>query len=62
MSIPVSAYITDGLPVDFADGQGLVHMSKTGGLKAMMKGNGANCIRIIPNSATKFLCYEHISR
>lgn len=28
----------------------------------MMKGNGANCIRIIPNSAVKFLTYEHIAR
>lgn len=42
--------------------QGLIHMAKTEGLVGMMKGNGANCIRIIPNSAVKFLTYEHISR
>ncbi len=37
-------------------------MAKTEGLRGMMKGNGANCVRIIPNSAVKFLTYEHISR
>lgn len=42
--------------------QGLIHMAKTEGLVGMMKGNGANCIRIIPNSAVKFLTYEHIAR
>lgn len=42
--------------------QGLIHIAKTEGIKGMMKGNGANCVRIIPNSAVKFLAYEHISR
>lgn len=42
--------------------QGLIHMAKTEGIRGMFKGNGANCVRIIPNSAVKFLCYEHISR
>eukprot|EP00798_Chlamydomonas_sp_ICE-L_P008579 gene8579-34015_t len=42
--------------------QGLVQMAKAGGMREMMRGNGANCIRIIPNSAVKFLTYEHISR
>jgi len=42
--------------------QGLIHMAKTEGIRGMMKGNGANCVRIIPNSAVKFLTYEHISR
>jgi solute carrier family 25 phosphate transporter 23/24/25/41 len=37
-------------------------MAKTDGIAGMMKGNGANCVRIIPNSAVKFLAYEHISR
>ena len=38
-------------------------MAKTdGGLAGMFKGNGANCVRIIPNSAVKFLTYEHLSR
>ena len=26
----------------------------------MFKGNGANCIRIVPNSASKFLAYEYL--
>jgi len=38
--------------------QGLVRMVKTDGFKGLMKGNGTNCIRIIPNSACKFLAYE----
>lgn len=42
--------------------QGLIHMAKTEGIRGMFKGNGANCVRIIPNSAAKFLCYESISR
>lgn len=42
--------------------QGLVHMAKTEGVRGCFKGNGANCIRIIPNSAVKFFCYEQISR
>ena len=33
-------------------------MFKTDGVKGLMKGNGTNCIRIIPNSACKFLAYE----
>jgi solute carrier family 25 (mitochondrial phosphate transporter), member 23/24/25/41 len=42
--------------------QGLVHMAKTEGIKGMMKGNGTNCARIIPNSAVKFFTYEQLSR
>eukprot|EP00798_Chlamydomonas_sp_ICE-L_P008256 gene8256-1525_t len=42
--------------------QGLVAMAKRGGIREMMRGNGANCVRIIPNSAVKFITYEHISR
>lgn len=42
--------------------QGLVHMARHEGIRGMMKGNGANCIRIVPNSAVKFLTYEHLSR
>mmetsp|Transcript_30652 Transcript_30652/g.78712 ORF Transcript_30652/g.78712 Transcript_30652/m.78712 type:complete len:322 (-) Transcript_30652:669-1634(-) len=41
--------------------QGLVYMAKTEGVRGMMKGNGTNCVRIIPNSAVKFFAYEHIS-
>lgn len=42
--------------------QGLLHMARTEGLAGMFKGNGANCARIVPNSAVKFLTYEHFSR
>ncbi len=39
-----------------------MHMWKADGMKGMFKGNGTNCIRIIPNSAVKFLTYEQLSR
>ncbi len=42
--------------------QGVKHMWQTDGLKGLFKGNGLNCIRIFPNSAIKFLCYEQITR
>ena len=42
--------------------QGLKHMARTEGVRGMMKGNLANCIRIVPNSAVKFLTYEQLSR
>lgn len=42
--------------------QGLKHMMATEGVRGMMKGNLANCIRIVPNSAMKFLTYEQLSR
>lgn len=42
--------------------QGVVHMWKTDGIRGLFKGNGLNCIRIIPNSAIKFLTYEQLSR
>lgn len=42
--------------------QGLMHMWKTDGMRGMFKGNGTNCVRIIPNSAVKFLTYEQLSR
>ncbi len=32
------------------------------GIKGMFQGNGTNCVRIVPNSAVKFLAYEQISR
>ncbi|KAG1661016.1 hypothetical protein FOA52_005331 [Chlamydomonas sp. UWO 241] len=41
--------------------QGLVHMAKSEGVAGMFKGNGANCVRIVPNSAFKFFAYEYIS-
>ena len=42
--------------------QGVKHMWQTDGMKGLFKGNGLNCIRIFPNSAIKFLCYEQITR
>jgi hypothetical protein len=42
--------------------QGIKHMWQTDGIKGLFKGNGLNCIRIFPNSAIKFLCYEQITR
>ncbi|PSC67425.1 mitochondrial adenine nucleotide transporter ADNT1-like isoform A [Micractinium conductrix] len=42
--------------------QGTVQMFRTDGLKGMFKGNGLNCIRIIPNQAIKFMTYEQLSR
>ena len=42
--------------------QGLKHMAQTEGFRGMMKGNWTNCVRIIPNSAVKFLTYEQLSR
>lgn len=37
-------------------------MGKRDGLRGMFKGNGTNCVRIIPNSAVKFMTYEQLSR
>eukprot|EP00892_Ulva_mutabilis_P008322 jgi/Ulvmu1/5862/UM025_0124.1 len=42
--------------------QGFMHMTKTGGLREWFKGNGTNCIRIVPNSAVKFVTYNELSR
>jgi hypothetical protein len=42
--------------------QGLKYMSKEEGIRGMFRGNWTNCVRIIPNSAVKFLMYEQLSR
>jgi solute carrier family 25 phosphate transporter 23/24/25/41 len=39
---------------------GLSHILRTEGVLGMFKGNGANCVRIVPNSASKFLAYEFL--
>lgn len=39
---------------------GLSHMWKSEGMRGLFKGNGANCVRIVPNSAMKFFCYDHM--
>ena len=42
--------------------QGLMHMAKNEGIRGMFRGNWTNCLRIIPNSAIKFLTYEQLTR
>lgn len=42
--------------------QGLVLMAKNEGLRGMFRGNWTNCVRIVPNSAVKFLTYEQLIR
>lgn len=37
-------------------------MSKNEGIRGMFRGNWTNCVRIIPNSAVKFLTYEQLCR
>lgn len=37
-------------------------MAQEDGFRGMMKGNGTNCVRIIPNQAVKFLTYEQLNR
>lgn len=39
-------------------GQGLLKMWKDEGWRGFMRGNGANCIRIIPYSAVQFASYS----
>jgi len=41
--------------------QGIKRMWETEGLRGMFKGNGANCMRIVPNSAVKFFAYEQFA-
>ena len=42
--------------------QGLKYIWKNEGIAGFFKGNGANCARIVPNSAVKFYSYEQASR
>ncbi|XP_038709803.1 mitochondrial adenine nucleotide transporter ADNT1 isoform X2 [Tripterygium wilfordii] len=42
--------------------QGLKYIWKTEGFRGLFKGNGANCARIVPNSAVKFFSYEQASK
>ena len=37
-------------------------MGRQEGIRGMFKGNWTNCVRIVPNSAVKFLTYEQLSR
>jgi Mitochondrial carrier protein len=40
----------------------LVRMWKEEGFKGFMRGNGINCVRIIPYSAVQFTTYEQLKR
>ncbi|KAI4369805.1 hypothetical protein MLD38_018209 [Melastoma candidum] len=42
--------------------QGLKYIWRTEGLRGLLKGNGTNCARIVPNSAVKFFSYEQASQ
>ncbi|KAF2588916.1 hypothetical protein F2Q70_00041234, partial [Brassica cretica] len=42
--------------------QGLKYIWRTEGFRGLFKGNGANCARIVPNSAVKFFSYEQASK
>jgi len=41
---------------------GLRSIAHNEGFRGMFKGNGTNCVRIVPNSAVKFLTYETLSK
>jgi solute carrier family 25 (mitochondrial phosphate transporter), member 23/24/25/41 len=38
------------------------YMYQEGGLRGMWRGNGINCVKIAPESASKFLCYGEFKR
>ena len=42
--------------------QGLKYMALNEGIRGMFRGNWTNCLRIVPNSAIKFLTYEQLTR
>ncbi|GAA0169700.1 mitochondrial carrier protein [Lithospermum erythrorhizon] len=42
--------------------QGLQYIWRNEGFRGLFKGNGANCARIVPNSAVKFFSYEQASK
>ena len=43
-------------------GKGLMKMWKEEGFKGLMRGNGANCLRIVPYSAVQFGSYNFYKR
>ena len=40
----------------------LVRMFKEEGFRGLMRGNGINCVRIIPYSAVQFTTYEQLKK
>jgi len=42
--------------------QSLVRMGREEGFKGFMRGNGINCVRIIPYSAVQFTTYEQLKK
>lgn len=42
--------------------QTLRHIQRTEGIRGFFKGNGLNCLRIIPYSAVQFACYEQLKQ
>jgi len=40
----------------------LVRMWKEEGFKGYMRGNGVNCLRIVPYSAVQFTTYEQVKK
>ncbi|KAG6889227.1 hypothetical protein C0992_005971 [Termitomyces sp. T32_za158] len=64
----MSSFLTPEIVSFFIDGQykgvwrSLVRMWKEEGFKGFMRGNGINCLRIVPYSAVQFTTYEQLKK